>query len=339
MPTRLSIQTGPLRLAVIGMVHGHVAGPLAYAQAHPDQIQIVGVYEPDAKLFARLAERYRLSPDLRFDDLGKMLDASHPEAASVMTSIADHRAAVAACAPRRVHALLEKPLAFSNADAEAMAALARKHGVLVLTNYETSWYASVREVKRLVDSGEFAPVRRIIFRHGHPGPIEIGCGPEFVGWLADPRQAGGGAVVDFGCYGAILATWFMNGQAPTDIVASRATLKPDKYPRVDDDATIVLRYPTATAVIQASWNWTHDNKEMDVYTERGSLHAAKWDALAVRMPNQSPQPVQPPAQPAMLENEWVYLRQVVRGACPVDPLSSLELNVTAVKIIDAARRS
>lgn len=335
-PFKPSTTTGPLRIAIIGMTHGHVEG-LLWAGTHRDDIQIVGIHEPNRGLFDRLAAKYNLDPALHAADLGAMLDRSKPEAASVMTSIKDHAMAVKACAPRGIHTLLEKPLAFSNADAQRMATLSRRHGVLVLTNYETSWYASIREAKRLVDSGETAPIRRMLFRHGHKGPKEIGCSSEFLAWLTDPAQNGGGALVDFGCYGAILATWLMNGQRPTRIAAAASTLKPTLYPRVDDDATIVLSYPTATAVIQASWAWTHDNKEMDLHTEKGSIHAAKWDDLQLRAPDQPPRAVKPPPKAATLENEWTYLREVVRGKTPVDPLSSLEMNQVAVAILDATR--
>jgi predicted dehydrogenase len=210
--------------------------------------------------------------------------------------------------------------------------------VLVLTNFETSWYASVREAQRLVSSGERAPIRRMVFRHGHKGPKEIGCSAEFVEWLTDPAENGGGAVVDFGCYGAVISTWLMNGQRPLHIAASATTLKPAIYPRVDDDATIVLTYPGCTAVIQASWAWTHDNKEMDLHTERGSIHAGKWDDLAVREENAPARSQRPLAKPAHMESEWSYLRAVVRGECAVDPLSSVELNVIVAEILDESRR-
>ena len=337
-PLRLSKQEGPLRIAIIGMVHGHVEGLLWQAKERKDLV-IVGVYEPDRALFDRLAAKYNLDASLCFNDLGKMLDSTKPEAVSVMTSIKDHLTAVRACAPRGVHVLVEKPLAFSNADARSMADLARESGVLLMTNYETSWYASAREAKRLVDSGAMSPVRKMVFRHGHKGPKEIGCPPEFLAWLTDPEQNGGGAIVDFGCYGAILSTWMMNGQRPTSVVASTGTLKPGVYPRVDDDATIVLTYPGASAVIEASWAWTNDNKEMDVYTERGSIYAGKWNDLSVRDPDQPARKVEPPTKPQSLENEWTYLRHVVRGECSVDPLSSLEMNLVAVEILDAARAS
>jgi predicted dehydrogenase len=329
-------ESGPLRIAIIGMVHGHVEGLLWQASQRSD-IKIVGVYEPDRALFDRLAGKYKLDPALYHASLAEMLDTTKPEAASVMGSIKDHLAAVEACAPRGIHTLLEKPLAFSIADARRMAALAKEHGVLVLTNYETSWYASLREAKRLVDSGEMAPVRRMIFRHGHKGPQEIGCSLEFLAWLTDPAQNGGGALVDFGCYGAVLSTWLMDGQRPTRVTAAASTLKPSVYPRVDDDATIVLTYPTATAVIQASWAWTHDNKEMDVHTEKGSIHAGRWDDLQVRTPDQPAKTVKPAAKPPEMENEWVYLRKVVRGECAVDDLSGLEFNLIVVEILDAAR--
>ncbi|MCA9273710.1 MAG: Gfo/Idh/MocA family oxidoreductase [Phycisphaerales bacterium] len=335
-PVCHSEATGPLRIVVVGLVHGHAEGLLWNAQ-HRDDIDLVGVYEPNRALFDRLAGKYNLDSSLRYDDLARMLEETEPEAASIMTSIADHAEAIETCAAHGVHTLVEKPLAFSRADANRIERAANKHGVLVLTNYETSWYASVREAGRLVDSGEMAPVRRMVFRHGHPGPREIGCSEEFLEWLTDPKENGGGAIVDFGCYGAALALWMMNGEKPISVTAAANTLKPDVYPNVDDDATIVLEFESATAVIQASWAWTHDNKEMDVYTETGSIHAGKWDALSTRAPNQPAVTTNPPPLPDDYQNEWTYLRRVVRGECEVDPLSSLDLNITVAEILDEAR--
>ncbi len=335
---KYSTQSGPLRIGIIGMVHGHVEG-LLWQSGQRSDLKIVGIAEPDRAVFDRLAAKHHLDPALYYASTAEMLDAAKPEAVSVMTSIKDHLPAAEACAPRGVHMLLEKPLAFSRAEARRFEELAREHGVLILTNFETSWYASVREAKRLVDSGERAPIRRMVFRHGHKGPKEIGCSPEFVAWLTDPERNGGGALVDFGCYGAVLSTWLMNGARPTSVVASTSTIKPGVYPRVDDDATIILTYPSATSVIQASWVWTHDNKEMDIFTEHGSIHAAKWNQLHVRDENAPAKAVTPPAKPAELDNEWAYLRKVVRGEAPVDALSSLELNVIVAEILDDARRA
>lgn len=338
LPARGQEAQSPLRLAIIGFTHGHVEGLLWNAREN-QVVQIVGVYEPNVELFNRLAAKYGLAPELRHENLAEMLDAVRPEAVSVMTSTADHLMAVEACAPRGVHLMVEKPLAVSNEHAGRMAALAREHGVHLLTNYETSWYTSLHEAKRLMEDGGFAPLRRADFRHGHKGPREIGVGPEFLAWLTDPDANGAGALFDFGCYGANQMTWLMEGRAPDLVVASVSTLKPDTYPRVDDDATMVLTYPDATAVIQASWAWTHDTKEADLFTEGGSLHCGKWDSLSTRRPEQPPQKASLSPRPPPYANEWSYLRAVVRDEAAVDPLSSLENNLVVVRILDAARRS
>ena len=335
---RLSRAEGAFKIGIIGMSHGHVEGLLWNASRRED-LEIVGVAESDRVLFDRMAAKYGLKAGLYYADAGAMLDAAKPEAVSVMSPISEHIAAVEACGPRGVHLLVEKPLAYTREDGHRIAALAAEHRVLVLTNFETSWYSSVREAGRMVASGDRSPLRRMVFRHGHKGPREIGCSAEFVAWLTDPAQNGGGAIVDFGCYGAVLSTWLMGGERPTNIAAAATTLKPEMYPRVDDDATIVLTYPGATAVIQASWAWTHDNKEMDLYTERGSIHAAKWEELRVREENAAAKDVKPPAKPGHLKDEWTYLRKVVRGECEVDPLSSLEYNVIVAEILDEARRA
>lgn len=108
--------------------------------------------------------------------------------------------------PRGVHVLVEKPLAFDIEDARATAALAAEHQVLVLTNFETSRDPSVREAAQRIATYGYGPLRRMVFRHGHAGPVEIGCGPVFVEGSTDPERNGGGTRVDFECYGALLAT-------------------------------------------------------------------------------------------------------------------------------------
>jgi predicted dehydrogenase len=328
----------PFRIAVVGLTHDHVHNIL-HAVTTRDDLVLVGVYEPKRERFDALAARYHLDPALYFDTLDRMLDAAKPEGVSVMGPIKDHLAAVEACAPRGVHLLLEKPLAFSTADAQRMADLARRHNVHILTNFETSWYASVREAQRMVESGERAPLRKMVFRHGHKGPKEIGCSQDFLDWLTDPELNGGGAIIDFGCYGAAIATWLMHGERPLSVTASAATLKPDVYPKVDDDATIVLTYKHATAILEASWCWTHDVKEMDLFTERGSIHAGRREALAVRDPNAPPADAAAPPLPEGMRDEWTYFRRVVRRESGVDPLSSLETNVIVADILEQAVRS
>ncbi len=211
-----------------------------------------------------------------------MLASAKPEAVAAFGPTDAHRAVVLACAPRGVHVMVEKPLAFDVRDALAMQALAERHHVHLLTNLETTWYPSVHAARALVREGAIGEIRKVVVHDGHRGPKEIGVEPEFLAWLTDPVRNGGGALTDFGCYGANLVTWLMQGEAPQTVTAVTQQVKPAVYPRVDDEATIVLTYPRAQAILQASWNWPVGRKDMEVYGERGYVLAP--DRATIRRP-------------------------------------------------------
>ena len=326
----------PFRIAVAGVTHDHLNGVVS--QLRQGDIQVVGVWEPDARYLHANALSGLLPESLFYADLGEMLDATHPEAVVAYGSITEHLAVVQACAPRGIHVMVEKPLAVNGRDAKKMAALARKHGILLLTNYETTWYASNRYVKQAVEAGKLGPVYRIEVYDGHRGPIEIGCSQKFTDWLTDPVLDGGGAVMDFGCYGANLATWLLNGQKPRRVYAVLQHNKPSVYPKVDDDATIILDYPGTTVQINASWCWPYNRKDMYVYGKDGFLYQSDPKKVA----GQPGQPArETPALEAPYDNPFHYLAAAVRGEIIVSPtdLSSLENNLTVVEILSAAVRS
>jgi hypothetical protein len=142
-PGLLTAQTqpAPVRVAIVGLVHGHVGGFLAGIPKHKD-IELVGVVEPDATLRARYAKQFNLPDSILFDDTTKMIEAQHPQAVLVYTSIGDHRKIIEIAARHGVSSMVEKPLTISLDDALAIRKVAREHHVQVLVNYETTWYAS-----------------------------------------------------------------------------------------------------------------------------------------------------------------------------------------------------
>ncbi len=184
-------------------------------------------------------------------------------------------------------------------------------------------------------------VRKMVVHDGHPGPQEIGVDPVFLDWLTDPIQNGGGALIDFGCYGADLITWIMKGARPLSVVAITQQLKPDKYPRVDDEATIIVTYPNAQGIIQASWNWPASRKDIEVYGETG--YVITVDALNMRFrKSEKDKEITFAAEPTLFpqNDPFAYLAAVVRGTItPGNDLSSLQTNMIVVEILDAARTS
>lgn len=332
----------PLRVGVVGLVHTHVHWILG----RPDRgdIEIVGIAEPNRELAERYAKQHGYSMDIVYPSIEEMLEKTKPEAVTAFNTIHDHLEVVGKCAPLGIHVMVEKPLAVSLDHARRMEYIAKQHGIHLLTNYETTWYGSNHAAKHLLysEAETFGPIRKMVLHHGHKGPIEIGCNPEFLAWLTDPELNGGGALTDFGCYGANLATWLMNGEKPTSVMAVTQQIKPDLYPKVDDEATIVLTYPSAQAIIQASWNWNYNRKDMEVYCRDGYVHCpTRSDLKIMRSENTGAisETAEPPATP--FDDPFALLEAVVRGRVKLSPsdLSALENNMTVMEILEGAKVS
>src|SRR5580704_17701106 len=280
----MKMDEGPLRVALAGLVHGHSFGFFDHFQKRTD-LQVIGIAEANRQLGAQFQKQYGLEPGIFYSDLEEMLKATHPQAVLAYTNTYDHRRVVEICARYGVPVMMEKPLAVSLEDARAIEKAARDGKIQVLVNYETTWYRSNQAAYDLVRENAIGEIRKIVVHDGHNGPKEIGVGPEFLAWLTDPKLNGGGALFDFGCYGADLATWLMNGRRPDSVTAVTQQIKPEIYPRVDDEATIILTYPNAQAIVQASWNWPFSRKDMEVYGQKGYAITVGRDAVRVRLPD------------------------------------------------------
>jgi predicted dehydrogenase len=270
-----------------------------------------------------------------------MLDQLHPDAVLVYTDIQDHRKVIETAARHGVNSMVEKPLATNVADAIAIRKVAQQHHVQVLTNYETTWYASNAQAYRDFQQGKLGEIRRVVVHDGHEGPKEIGVGPEFLGWLTDPEKNGAGAMFDFGCYGADLMTQLMHGETPISVTAIALTNKPETYPKVDDDATILVRYAKAQAVLQPSWDWPFSRKDMEVYGTKGYVITQASDGLRQRFVGE-PAETETKAEPLSggQQDSLDYLAGVLRGQIhPDGDLSALDTNMIVVQILDAARES
>ncbi|MGB7434520.1 MAG: Gfo/Idh/MocA family oxidoreductase [Candidatus Acidiferrum sp.] len=329
----------PLRVAIAGLVHGHAEGFFSMAVKRTD-IQIVGIAEPDRALFDQYAKKYGLDPKLYHADLEELLSSTKPQAVLVYTNTFDHGKVVELCAKHRVAAMMEKPLAVSSEDAHAIAKAATAANIPVLVNYFTTWEPNRHGAYEVVREGTIGEVRKIVAHDGHKGPKEIGVGPEFLGWLTDPKLNGAGALYDFGCYGVDFMTWLMNGERPLTVTAVTQTIKPDVYPKVDDEAAIILTYPKAQGIVQASWNWPFGRSDLEIYGNTGEVETIGRDGMEVRTAGESaPKTVQAPSLMPPQDDELRYLRAVVlEGLKPEGP-SSLQINVVVAEVMDAARES
>lgn len=328
-------QDAPLRIACAGVAHGHLGGLTQHMNR--GDYQVVAAWEENDKYRADNILAKRLPKNKFYTNLEEMLDKEKPEAVVAYGSIADHIRVVEACAPRHIHVMVEKPLATNAKDAKRMQELAQKYGIKVMTNYETTWYSANHKAYQLVGEGKIGNIRRINVYDGHEGPKEIGCNQMFLDWLTDPVLNGGGAVVDFGCYGANLATWFMQGAKPKSVYAVLQHNKPNVYPKVDDDATIIVEYPGVTVQIMASWCWATGRKDMYVYGDKAEIYQKNTNTISLNGEQQDTKDI----ETSMVLDSYLYLKGLIRGTIKEQPhdLSAIENNVTVCEILDAARES
>ncbi len=328
----------PIRVVIAGLNHDHIHGILN--QYYKGVVDIVGIAEPDKKLHDKYSKAYHIPDSLFFTDLKKLVIQKKPDAVLGYNAAANHVDIVEICAPLGISVMVEKPLAATLAQAKRMEVLAGKYHIKVLTNYETTWYGSYQDIYNSVKSDSIGQIKKMVAHDGHQGPKEIGCSPDFLKWLTDPVLNGAGALNDFGCYGADLMTWFMDGRKPIAVTAVTRQYKPSVYPKVDDDATVIVEYPNAIGLIEASWNWPFSIKDLEVFGEHGYLHGLDNDNVYTRMREKNISMKKADPLSAPINDAMNYLTAVLQNKIPgTNDQSSLKYNMTVMEILDAAKRS
>ena len=343
MSVGVKAQSKPIRIAVVGLTHSHVHW--IFNSEKLGEIKIVGIVEANRDLAERYSKQHGYAMDLVYSDIDEMLAAVKPEAVSAFGSIFDHLGVVEKAAPLGIHIMVEKPLAVNLNHAKKMESLVKKHHVQLITNYETTWYASNHKAYKLVEENTIGAIRKVVIRDGHKGPKKIGVNKEFLEWLTDPVLNGGGAITDFGCYGVNLMTWLMKGEKPLSVTAVTQQLQPENNPKVDDDATIILKYADANAIVQASWDWPMGRKDMEIYGLKGAIYADSGQDLRVRIAegysDYSEEVYKLEDRAAPYNDPFSFFAKVIRNEIQLKPysLSSLENNMMVMEILDAATKS
>jgi predicted dehydrogenase len=332
---------GKTRLAIVGLDHDHVWGILETIAKEPEA-ELVAIADTHPELVdkakAKVPAGVRFFPDYK-----QMLDEVKPDAVIVTTANNRHLEILRACAERKIHFFTEKPMAASGAEAREMQRLARQAGIKLMVNYWNAWQATTQEAYARVRAGEIGPVQKMIMQFGHEGPKEIGTSKYFSDWLYDPVKNGAGALMDFGCYGADWALW-VKGR-PQRVYAHSLKLKTAQHNAVEDEATVLLEYPDATAVLMPSWNWPYGKGQVELFGPKGSLlvmgdgllfQPAKTETTAR---NPQGKPVECKPVPPEMRNGIAYYLYCIRNDKPIEGPVSASINVGVNEIIDAAKES
>jgi len=321
------------KIAVIGLVHSHVWGHLR-EMAKGDVAKLVAIAEPNQEL---VEEAKKSAPDVPYySDYNKMLEEQKPDIVWAFVENNRHLEIVKACAPRKINVMFEKPLASTFKDAEAIRQLAKQHDIKVMTNYQMAWWPANYVAKQEADSGVAGKVWRLHGIVGHGGPGSEGVRNKFFfEWLTDPDQNGAGALMDFGCYNALWSVWYLG--RPEKVYAQANHLRPERFPKVEDNADLVLSYPNGVGMFEASWDLPRSYQDLEVFGDKGSIYMRQAGVELRKGKETQNIPLEP--LPTDRAQPIAFMVAAMRNHKPIEGLTALDINADVIEIIDAAKES
>ena len=332
----------PYKLAVAGLVHPHVWGHLQEI-LDGKEAKLVGIADSAPEFLAE-AKKRGAADALLFSDYREMIEKTKPDIVWSFTENNRHLEIVQFCAPRKIQVMFEKPLATKYVDALQIQQLAQKHGVQVMVNYQMAWWPANHAAKAVADSGALGQVWRRRGIVGFGGPSSKGLGKYSFDAFTDPERNGGGALGDFQCYGALWSLWYMG--RPEKVYCQLNHFRPELWPKVDDNFTLILSYPKGVGLFEGSWNLPRLFQDLEVVGLEGSVTLTyggpaapqkvqlqkgrnKWQVEEVPLEPLPPERAAPIA----------YLVHALKAGKPVEGQVGLEMNVGVVEILEAARLS
>ena len=353
------------RVGVIGFAHMHVnelverfaatgRSPIVACAdmvcRTPSLTTVEGSRRANLKRALGLASAPRL-----YQDYCELLSAERLDIAIVCPENARHSEVAEAAAERGVHIVTEKPMAANLAEAERMAAAARKGGVTLAVNWPIAWSPAFIRLKSLVEEKAVGELWELKWRNpASLGPLALGGahpgGTVVSGLVSDEEKAaewwhqaetGGGALLDYCCYGACLAAWLMP-EAPISVIGLALNLM-SPFGDADDNATILVRFPAGLAILEASWTTVHNGPSplVTLYGTSGTIAVGGdkieiWQEKGANAPSRLENGRPPPPGRANIAEE--FLHHLATGE-PLHPLLDLQLNLKTMAILDAGIRS
>ena len=295
-----------------------------------------------------------------YDDYRQMLEREKFDLVIFCPENARHGEVAEAVANKGIHLLTEKPMAASLAEALRMVRAAQNNRVSLMVNWPTTWTPAVRAMKELIEQKVIGEVWEIKWRNGASlGPLAYNKGDDALTEAEKGSEwwhqaaTGGGALLDYCCYGACLARWFL-GEPAVAASGLKANLN-SPYGDAEDNAVITVRFPRALAILEGTWTTWHaglptgpiaygtqgalvvDRQEdpaggparqvVKVYTSRG-YDPAKPDQVVAGEPL-------PKGRETLAEE---FIHHLETGE-PLHPTLDMRFNLEAMAILDAGIRS
>jgi len=331
--------TERMRIALVGLVHSHAWGfvkRLGELHEKRELIEIVGVSDENAELREYIKT---LLPGVPvYESYAKMLDEKKPEIAWSFVENDRHLEVTKACAARRIHVMFEKPMAATYAQAREMADIAKQANIQLMVNYQMAWWPENYTAHAVAERGDIGRVWRVrsVIGHGGPGNFEPGSIRQkyFLKWL-DDESRGGGALIDFTCYGAKWALWYLG--LPKTVYAVTTHTRPNTY-KANTNATVLLSYEgNRVSIIEGSWDLPRSFYDVEVFGDKGSVYMGPKKLEVIVGQNRVETPL---GRLDDANSEPIkFFVNAVRTGKKIEGITSAEFNANVMQIVEAARRS
>ncbi len=239
-------QATTMRIGVLGLHHDHVWGNLDELNAlRPGSI--VAAVDPHSSLREKVQSLYGCKV---YEDYEELLNREQLTAVYIFAGNRSGAELAVTALNRGLHVLIEKPMAADLSGAVAMNEAATANGRLLMVNWPFAWWPQLQTALHLAKQGDIGRLWQVKYRAAHQGPRELGCSDFFCEWLFDENQNGAGALMDYCCYGAVMADVLLG--TPESVQGMQGNLCKRELP-VEDNALLMMRYPHAMATSEASW--------------------------------------------------------------------------------------
>jgi predicted dehydrogenase len=192
------------------------------------------------------------------------------------------------------HVICDKPLAFNMKEANTLAALVEKTGLLFALTHNYTGYPMVKQARMMIKNGALGQIRKVVAAYPQgwlSTPLEL-TGQKQSAWRTDPKKSGvAGAMGDIGSHAENL-TEYITGLKITQVCADITAIVPNR--RLDDDGNVLLRFDNgARGILYASQICAgeENNLNIKVYGEKGGLEWSQMEpnTLIVRWLDQPTQ--------------------------------------------------
>lgn len=229
----------------------------------PDRAKVVAGVDPSAEARENVEKKYGIAST--FADLYEALENVEADAAIIAVPNHLHTEYTLACLEKGLHVLIEKPMALTLEDVDAMIAKAEAKGLLLMSGQSQRFSTAIRYVKKLLEEKKVGNIRHVMHKR-----LGSGRGGDENSWFA--KQAlSGGILPGIGTHSLDVLLWWMDDKATS---VSAIVKNIDPHPAIDiEDEVSLIAHTAKGAILNCALSFHHKGgTDWIVMGDEGVIH-------------------------------------------------------------------